>query len=136
MKGFYTIVLAAASILSSTNATAQAQRTEVDGVVYALYEYNSTAGAVGVSAGSKAVTVVASVEKDGKTYKVEMIEDNFAADNNDLTEVRFADGIKYLGIGVLRNCKNLTTVIIPSSVEAIFEEAFDGCTSLKQKPTV
>ena len=35
-----------------------------------------------------------------------------------------------IGEGAFKNCKELTTVVIPESVTAIFNSAFEGCTNL------
>ncbi len=136
MKTYIAISMAVLGMTSYGAAKAQGVRETVNNVTYALYDYNNTAGAVNVANGVTDVVIAGEVQKDGKTYKVEMVEDNFAAGNADVTSVTIGEGVKYLGIGVFHDCVKLAKVTIPSSLEAIFEEAFDGCTALAEKPKI
>lgn len=136
MKTYIAMCMAVLGMTAHETARAQGVSQTVDNVTYAIYEYNNTAGAVNVASGVTDVVIAGEVQKDGKTYKVEMVEDNFAAGNTDVTSVTIGEGVKYLGIGVFHDCVKLAKVTIPSSLEAIFEEAFDGCTALAEKPKI
>ena len=44
-----------------------------------------------------------------------------------LESVVLADGTKYIGFGQFKDCKNLSKINFPSSLEGIGEDAFEGC---------
>lgn len=51
--------------------------------------------------------------------------------NQELIEIKIADGIKRIGESCFENCKNLRSVIIPDSVIGIHKNAFAYCENLE-----
>jgi hypothetical protein len=51
-------------------------------------------------------------------------------DNDELTEVTFAEGVTTIGYDAFMGCSSLTAIIIPDGVTTIGDYAFYGCTAL------
>jgi hypothetical protein len=51
-------------------------------------------------------------------------------DNNELTEVTFADGVRKIGLVAFNGCSSLAAITIPDSVTTIYGYAFMECSSL------
>lgn len=47
-------------------------------------------------------------------------------------EIQIPKGVKEIGSGAFRCCRNLQSVVIPDSVTEIGKETFSGCSSLKE----
>lgn len=75
------------------------------------------------------INIPSTVTYNGVTYTVARIG-NYAFDNSSPTKVTIADGATKLGKYSYRNCDELTTISIPSTIQSIGQECFDGCTSL------
>lgn len=56
----------------------------------------------------------------------------FDVDLDKITSVTINDGITRIGKRVFRNCENINTVVIGSTVSSIDVSAFDGCDSIKE----
>lgn len=53
------------------------------------------------------------------------------AEDTDFTEVEIPEGVYQIPAGTFRNQKNLTTIILPESIESIGADAFLGCDNLQ-----
>ena len=103
---------------------------------------------------AKTVTIPATVEIDGVTYKVTKIADNAFKGNKTVTKVTIGSNIKTIGknafsgatklkkvsIGknvteieanAFKGCSSLTSITLPSNVTKIGANAFNGCKKLK-----
>lgn len=52
------------------------------------------------------------------------------ANNSNLVEFNFNDGIETIGSGIFQSCSSLTDIIIPNSISSIPSSAFQKCTGL------
>ncbi|MEE1219436.1 MAG: leucine-rich repeat domain-containing protein, partial [Ruminococcus sp.] len=50
---------------------------------------------------------------------------------DNMTSIILPNTIEYIGRGTFRNCKSLKSIVIPDSVTIIIDEAFIGCTALE-----
>ena len=78
---------------------------------------------------SGAINIPSTVMWNGKLYYVTSIGDGAFYKSN-ITSVVIPSSVKTIEEQAFINCYSLTSVIIPSSVTAIGESAFSGCRSL------
>ena len=62
---------------------------------------------------------------------VEVIKDNFMANNKFLRRLYISKGIKSIGKNAFSNCINLEEIILPEEDFYIGQGAFSGCYNLK-----
>lgn len=79
---------------------------------------------------AKTVTIPASVEINGVTYKVTKIDDKAFKGNTTVTKVVIPSSVTVIGAENFSGCKNLTTVSVPKNVTTIGKNAFKGCAKL------
>lgn len=76
--------------------------------------------------------VPSTVEYSGKTYQVTRIGNNAFEDNDDVTSVKFPEGINSIGYRAFYGCDKLTKIDIPANVKSIETYAFIYCSNLKE----
>lgn len=79
---------------------------------------------------AKTVTIPASVEINGVTYKVTKIDDKAFKGNTTVTKVVIPSSVTAIGAESFSGCKNLTSVSVPKNVTTIGKNAFKGCAKL------
>lgn len=79
---------------------------------------------------AKTVTIPATVEIDGVTYKVTKIADNAFKGNKTVTKVTIGSNIKTIGKNAFSGATKLKKVTIGKNVTEIEANAFKGCSSL------
>lgn len=77
------------------------------------------------------VTIPATVNIDGVTYKVTSIAANAFKNDKKLTKVTIGGNVKTIGTNAFSGCKKITGVTIPEKVTKIGTNAFCGCKKLK-----
>lgn len=77
------------------------------------------------------VTIPATVNIDGVTYKVTSIAVNAFKNDKKLTKVTIGGNVKTIGTNAFSGCKKITRVTIPEKVTKIGTNAFCGCKKLK-----
>jgi len=100
-----------------------------------LPDYAEDGETVTKTVAEKAEALVA--ERLEAAYKIWDFENALVMDStfwgvalNNITEVKIADGITYIGSFTFSGLTSLTSVVIPSSVVGIAANAFDGCANL------
>ncbi|MDO5771175.1 MAG: leucine-rich repeat domain-containing protein [Bacteroidales bacterium] len=135
---FFMRLVAVASVLLLSAATASAHDFEVDGIYYNI---NSDGTSVSVTYKgwsndsydneySGAVTIPATVTYSGKTYSVTSIGYNAFYNCSSLESVEIPNSVTEIGYEAFRGCSGLTSVSIGNSVTSISERAFWGCSGL------
>lgn len=79
---------------------------------------------------AKTVTVPASVQINGVTYKVTKVDDKAFKGNTTITKVVVPSSVTTIGAEAFSGCKNLTSVSVPKNVTTIGKNAFKGCAKL------
>ena len=105
----------------------------VDGGVYALNEKTATFKKA-KSKTAKALTIAATVEANGKKYKVTAIADNACKGMSKLTKVTIGKNVSKIGKNAFSGCKALKTVSGGAAVTTIGESAFASCVKLTSVP--
>lgn len=78
----------------------------------------------------KTITIPASVEINGVTYKVTKIDDKAFKGNTTVTKVVIPSSVTEIGAEAFSGCKKLTTVSVPKNITKIGKNAFKGCAKL------
>lgn len=76
------------------------------------------------------IIIPETVEHDGKTYQVTMIDDSAFEGGVNISGITLPDSIVRIGDRAFYSCKNLSDFIIPVSVQEIGDSAFYHCSSL------
>lgn len=71
------------------------------------------------------------VNIDGVRHRVDEIANGAFQDNERITSVRIAEGLRRIGASAFLGCTALTEVITPDSIEVIDDEAFGYCPALR-----
>lgn len=152
------LFLLMAVLLMASKASASAETKTIGDFTYTFYSGGQEAS-VSLSSSSAAVTVPATIDIDGKTYKVTAI-DNYGFtysgftpgpytyegvkynetpirdgyNNSSLHHVYFElpSNIKRIGTSAFQGCTNLESIDIPNSVEEMGTEVFTECYALKK----
>ena len=99
------------------------------------YTYDDERGIAKFSCGrfyaGSEIEIPSTVERDGKTYRVE-IEFMAFRDCNNLKEIILPEGCERLLRSTFWDCSNLERVVIPSSIKEVLPNQFIGCKSLKE----
>ena len=74
--------------------------------------------------------VPSTTEIDGKLYSVTSVASGAFADDSELCEVHFAEGLERIGIFAFLRCTALERVFLPESIQAVEMGAFNECISL------
>lgn len=82
------------------------------------------------SSSGTSVTIPASVELKGASYKVTSIAKNAFKGNVKITKVTIGNNVKSIGSSAFYGCKKLKTVTIGSGVTSIGSQAFANCSAL------
>ncbi len=98
----------------------------VKGLKYDFSAGDKTAKVIGYNGTETSVDIPATVEVDGETYRVTVIDNGAFKDNTDLAKVTIAKGIETIGAWAFSGCTGLSKVIVPSSVISIGKDAFAG----------
>lgn len=106
--------------------------------VYKVTGLGNTSGKVGTVEYSKpakktakTVTIPATIQVDGVTYKVTGIAANAFKNNKSITKVTIGSNVKNIGANAFYKCTKLETVNIEKNVNKIGPKAFYGCSKLK-----
>ena len=87
-------------------------------------KYGKTIACVGEGANIKALAFHAEITES----------DDVFVDNSTVTKITIDEGVTSLGYGSIRNCANLQELVLPSTLERIFNSSvFDNCPNLKYK---
>ncbi|MFV0478364.1 MAG: leucine-rich repeat protein [Parahaliea sp.] len=113
------------TVMPVMSMAARVTVTDGSGIVYEADDTDIPAGATAINyKGPTGVDIVipATISIDSNTYTVTDIQ-NWAFDNNDLTNVTIPDSVTAIGEYAFFT-NNLTSIIIPNSVTSIGEAAF------------
>ncbi len=124
-------VLLLAFILPAT-ALAYAYDFCVDGIYYSRSGVNAavTCYTTGTNSYSGDVVIPSSVTYGGTTYAVTSISYYAFKDCKDLTSVTIPSSVTSIGSYAFKDCTGLMSVTIPNSVISIDEHAFEGCNGI------
>ena len=85
-------------------------------------KYGKTIACVGEGANIKALAFHAEITES----------DDVFVDNSTVTKITIDEGVTSLGYGSIRNCANLQELVLPSTLERIFNSSvFDNCPNLE-----
>ena len=76
------------------------------------------------------VVIPSSVSYKGNTYRVSEIKGEAFAGCSELTSVVIPNSVNRIGVGAFRDCSKLTTVDIPEGLAKLSKSVFKGCSSL------
>ena len=100
-------------------------------VSYKVTKAGSEVAYVGTTATAKKITVPATVEIDGFTYKVTSIAASAFKGNKKVTTVAIGNNVTTIGTNAFNGCKKLKTVTIGTGLKTIGNKAFYDCSVLK-----
>lgn len=103
--------------------TSAALAETIDGITYTLNTSTSTATVTNTPSGS--VVIPATVTYNNRKYNVTAV----TGVNSGVTSVEIPEGVTSIGTA-FRSKTALTSIVIPSSVQRIENDAFNSCTSL------
>lgn len=83
-----------------------------------------------VKKSAKTVTIPATIQADGITYKVTSIAKNAFKNNTKVTTVKIGSNVKTIGANAFYGCKKLSKVTLGKNVATIGDKAFYKCTAL------
>lgn len=127
-------VLLLALLLAATS-TASAYDFMVDNLAYSINSDNTTVTVVQDNqyhpTYSGDITVPDVVSNDDKDYTVVAIGEQAFLQCRNLTSITLPETLQLIDKKAFYDCSGLATVIVPNSVETINQGAFMGCTGLK-----
>lgn len=103
--------------------TGMALAETIDGITYTLNNSTSTATVTNTPSGS--VVIPATIKNNNRTYNVTAI----TGVNSGITSCEIPEGVSSIGTA-FQGRNYLTSIIIPSTVKRIENEAFKNCSSL------
>ena len=112
-------------ILNKTDAT----DTVTDNLKYKL-NYDETAEIVGYEDSQKEITIPESIYYKGFTFKVANIDNSAFKNCKNLTSITIPSSVTTICGDTFSNCSSLTSVVIPDSVTSIEYGAFYNCENL------
>ena len=106
-------------------------KTKADYVVLSDTEGSCTVAYSGTkTTNAKKVTVPATVEVGGVTYKVTAIAEGAFKNNKKLTSVTINKNVTTIGADAFSGCTKLKSIVIPKNITTIGKNAFGGCKKL------
>lgn len=131
-KGF--VMLVVMMLMTASSAMAQEAKFEViDGLRYLLDTGAKTAALMPKTDGKYSGDIVVPEKvksSDGVEYVVTLLGDECFSGCKDLTSIVIPSSIISLGAESFSSCSNLTSVTIPSSVTSLGSGCFVGCSNL------
>lgn len=113
------------TVLSTTNAKI------INGVRYIVTsEENMTAMAIKGGTITAEITILPSVNFDGKDYTVEIVGTLFGNTSSTIRKVNLPETLKKIAPSAFFNCSNLSEINLPENLEYLGGNAFGGCKSL------
>ncbi len=106
----------------------------VDGGVAVVHPNSSTVPAAGWNNYSRpvgAMTIPATVEHNGVSYNVVMVDVYAFFDCDDITSVTVSEGVGALYGSAFRSCSGLTSVTLPATIDTIGTYVFFECEALR-----
>ena len=131
---FLTLFAIATTVLFGSKSFAY--DCEVDGIYYYRISTNELEVANKVfsdqnsSAYTGAVIIPSTVTYNGKIFNVVSIGEYAFRDCTQLTSVTIPSSVKTIKTAAFFNCSQIASITIPSSVTSIGEDAFEGCASI------
>ena len=107
-----------------------AQKVTIDDVKYSLYDDNHAEVIQNQTSISGDLVIPASVSYEGTEYAVTSIGYAAFRDCRGLTSVVIPTSVTSIGERAFNGCRGLTSIVIPSSVMSIGKYAFSGCSGL------
>ena len=127
------LVLLVVMVVATSSSFAQARFETINGLRYLIDETAKSATLV-ASANEKYAGDIVVPEKitakDDKEYLVTAFGENCFKECDNLTSITIPSSITFLSDGCFCLCTNLTSVIIPSSVSSLGNDCFSFCTNL------
>ncbi|MBR3100506.1 MAG: leucine-rich repeat protein [Muribaculaceae bacterium] len=130
--------LAFAAMLLLVCGTASAYSFKVNGLCYNIVSGTNTVRVTyevwsqpSYSNLKGAITIPQTVKNGSKTYTVVGIESNSFHECRDITSVSVPSTVKTIGSFAFDHCASMVSVNIPDGIPAINDYCFDGCASLK-----
>ena len=102
----------------------------IDGLKYIIYTDQNHAVLIGNNYTQKEIVIPASITWEGKKYPITELEVNSFYECRNLTSITIPSSVTRLGNNCFSGCKSLTSITIPSSVTSLGEYCFSNCTSL------
>lgn len=113
------------TVLSTSNAKI------IEGVRYIVTsEENRTAMAIKGGTMTAEITILPSVNFDGKDYTVEIVGTLFGNTSSTIRKVNLPETLKKIAPSAFLNCTNLSEINLPENLEYLGGNAFGGCKSL------
>lgn len=108
-----------------------------DGIRYAFEIDGTTATVVRQKSSLKEAVIPATVSYNGKTYAVTVIDESAFYGNKNLTKVVVTSSLKTIRMQAFSNCTSLVSFEFANGngLESVSTTAFDGCTSLENIPS-
>ena len=131
------VVIAALALALPAKAVTTYDNITIGNFVYALHKADNSAqnyafckslSSTGASATS--LECPGYVMYNNERYRVDGISAYGFQNNTILQSIRFGYGITMIQYGAFKGCTALTAVFLPSSVEAVYNQAFAGCSKL------
>lgn len=98
---------------------------------YRVNEDGTTATIIGYTGNATELTLGGNVTCNGQSYKVTKTDGTIFTENNTLTTATIANGITEIGYGLFEKAAALKTVTVPASVTTIGSHVFDNCQKLE-----
>ena len=137
IKGKYCILLL---VLFYSNAIKSAQSEYTDPLNNVVYTYDTNGSTAQVKTGDYSapgspnakgeITILSSIEVNGKTYKVTKIGTRAFRHCYELTAVHIPETVKEIGDWAFSTCTSLMTINFPEGITAIEYGCFWECPSL------
>ena len=137
MKNFLTtlgFLFLAAMPYNMTAKVVQQQNVKVGDLVYNLYN-DGTATIVKDNSYSsiKELVIPATIEYDAQTFTVDSIGAKAFNDSKSKIEsIQFSNKLRFIGMQAFRDCRNLTSLTLPGTIESFDKEVFMYCTHLNR----
>ena len=137
MKKFFSLILSVLVITLSTPMVCFAAVNDqftVGDLTYTVLTDDDESKTVSVKAKdtniSGDITIPSSVENDGKSYTVTLIESKAFEECTSLNSIKIPSSVQSIEYSTFWGCTGLTSIYIPSSVKKIREHAFYNCSTL------